>query len=298
MRSPSFLFVLSTLIWGSTWFAIRFQLGTVAPEASVAYRFFLAALLLLGFCVVARVRLRYSRREHLLMATQGAFMFCGNYVLIYHSERFLASGLVAVVFSIIVFFNIIGMRLFFGTPIRLKMVAGAFCGVGGVALLFWPELARFEGGTNEATGLLLATVSTFIASIGNLIAAKNHKLGIPVRASTGFGMLYGALMVALWATLSGVSWTFLTTPTYLLSLAYLAVFGSVVAFVSYLTLQGDIGADRASYVGVVTPVVALTLSTVLEGYHWTAPAVAGAALCLGGNLLVLKKPTPVPAPSR
>lgn len=298
MRSPRFLFVLATMIWGSTWFAIRFQLGSVAPEVSVAYRFFLAAALLLGFCVVSRVRLRYSRREHLRMAAQGAFMFCGNYVLIYHSERFLPSGLVAVVFSIIVFFNIVGMRIFFGTPIRLKMVAGAVCGVGGVALLFWPELARFEGGAKEATGLILATASTFLASIGNLIAAHNHKLGLPIRASTGFSMLYGALMVALWTAVSGVPWTFLATPAYLLSLAYLAVFGSVMAFVSYLTLQGDIGADRAAYVGVVTPVVALLLSTMLEGYRWTAPAVAGAALCLGGNLLVLKKPTPAPAPSR
>jgi drug/metabolite transporter (DMT)-like permease len=81
-----------------------------------------------------------------------------------------------------------------------------------------------------------------------------------------------------------------------LSLAYLAVFGSVVAFVSYLTMAGDIGADRAAYVGVVTPVVALALSTLLEGYHWTVPAVLGALLCLGGNVLILKKKSAVRAP--
>jgi drug/metabolite transporter (DMT)-like permease len=289
MRSPLGLFVLSSLIWGSTWFAIRYQLGDVAPEVSVVYRFTLAATLLLSFCVVSRVRLRYSAREHLLMAAQGAFMFCGNYVLIYHSERFLTSGLVAVVFSIIVIFNIVGMRLFFGQPIRFKMITGALVGVGGVALLFWPELARFEGGAKGATGLALATISTFIASIGNLIAAHNHRVGMPVQASTGFGMLYGALMVAAWALVTGVPWTFSATPSYMLSLAYLALFGSVVAFVSYLTLAGDIGADRAGYVGVVTPVVALGLSTVLEGYRWSVPAVAGAILCLLGNLLILKK---------
>jgi drug/metabolite transporter (DMT)-like permease len=294
MRSAGALFFLSSLIWGSTWYAIRFQLGTVAPEASVAYRFFLAAVLLLGFSAATGVRLRYSMREHLQMAAQGAFMFCSNYVLVYHSERFLASGLVAVVFSIIVFFNIVGMRLFFGQPIRLKMVSGAVCGVGGVALLFWPELASFGGGTREALGLALATVSTLLASIGNLIAVHNYRRGLPIRASAGFAMLYGALMVALWAAVTGVPWTFLATPAYLFSLAYLAVFGSVFAFVAYLTLQARIGADRAGYVGVVTPVLALTLSTVLEGYRWTAPAVAGAVLCLAGNLLVLKK-APVPA---
>jgi drug/metabolite transporter (DMT)-like permease len=292
MRSANALFIVSSLIWGSTWFVIRYQLGVVAPEASVAYRFALAATLLLVFCALRGVRLRYAPREHALMALQGAFMFAGNYVLIYHSERFLASGLVAVVFSIIVIFNIIGMRLFFGQPIQLRMIAGALCGVAGVALLFWPELARFEGGAKEATGLALATVSTLIASIGNLVAAHNHRRGLPIQASTGFGMLYGALMVGAWVVVTGIPWTFSATPAYLFSLAYLAVFGSVVAFVSYLTLAGDIGADRAGYVGVVTPVVALALSTVLEGYRWSVPAVVGAILCLGGNLIIKKNPPP------
>lgn len=289
MSRSSGLFALATLIWGSTWYVIRYQLGMVAPEASVVYRFALAAMLLLGFCAVTGIRLRYSRREHLLMATQGTFMFAPNYVLIYHSERFLASGLVAVVFSIIVIFNIVGMRLFFGHPIRLRMVAGAVSGVGGVAFLFWPELSRFEGGSQEAMGLALATLATFVASIGNLVAAHNYRLGLPVQASTGFAMLYGTLMVSLWAIVSGVPWSFLATTGYLLSLAYLAMFGSVVAFVAYLTLAGEIGADRAAYVGVVTPVVALAISTALEGYRWTVPAVLGAALCLGGNVLILKK---------
>jgi drug/metabolite transporter (DMT)-like permease len=219
-------------------------------------------------------------------------MFALNYVLIYHSERFLTSGLVAVVFSIIVIFNIVGMRLFFAQPIQLKMIAGALSGVVGVALLFWPELARFEGGAKESTGLVLATVATFIASIGNLIAAHNHRVGLPIQASTGFAMLYGALMVGAWVIVTGVPWTFSATPAYLLSLAYLAVFGSVVAFVAYLTMAGEIGADRAGYVGVVTPVVALALSTVLEGYRWSVPAVLGAVLCLGGNVLILKRDPP------
>src|SRR6185503_19156235 len=175
MRSATGLFLISSVIWGSTWFVIRYQLGVVAPEVSVAYRFALAAVLLLAICAVRGVRLQYTLREHALMAAQGAFMFASNYVLIYHSERFLTSGLVAVTFSIIIIFNIIGMRLFFDQPIQFKMVTGAMCGVFGVALLFWPELARFEGGAKEATGLALATVATFLASIGNLIAAHNHR---------------------------------------------------------------------------------------------------------------------------
>src|SRR6185503_7263722 len=219
MRSAGGLFLVSSLIWGSTWFVIRFQLGVVPPETSVAYRFALAAMLLLTVCALRGVRLRYALREHALMAAQGAFMFAGNYVLIYHSERFLTSGLVAVVFSIIVIFNIVGLRLFFAQPIEFKMMAGAVCGVGGVALLFWPELARFEGGAKEATGLALATVATVIASIGNLVAAHNHRAGLPIQASTGFAMLYGAIMVGLWVVVIGVPWTFSATVGYLLSLA-------------------------------------------------------------------------------
>ena len=295
MPGSNGLFVLCTLIWGSTWFVIRFQLGSVAPEVSVAYRFALAATLLLGFCVLTKARLRFSIREHLLMALQGAFMFAANYVLVYHSERFLTSGLVAVVFSLIVIFNIVGMRLLFGTPIALEMLLGAMTGVCGVALLFWPELARFEGDATSTLGLVLALVSTLIASIGNLVAAHNYKLGMPVRSSTGFAMLYGSFFVAIWILVRGVPWSFVATPSYVLSLAYLAVFGSVVAFVSYLTLAGRVGADRAGYSGVVTPVVALGLSTVLEGYRWTLPAVIGALLALGGNVIILKKKAEVKA---
>src|SRR5437868_5712242 len=156
------LFLAASLIWGSTWIAITYQLGDVPPEASVAYRFALAALLLLVWCAVRGVRLAYSWREHFFMAAQGLFLFGLNYVLVYHSERFLASGLVAVVFSLIVFGNIIGMRVFFGQAIAPRVVVGALLGVLGVAMLFWPELARFEGGAKEATGLALAVLATAV----------------------------------------------------------------------------------------------------------------------------------------
>ncbi len=298
MRSANGLFLVATLIWGSTWIAITYQLGSVPPEVSVVYRFALAAALLLGWSVIARVRLRYSLRQHLLMAAQGALLFGANYVLIYHSERFLASGLVAVVFSLIVFCNMLGMRLFFSRPIALRMVAGAVSGVGGIALLFLPELVRFQGGARGATGLVLAALGTLVASLGTMVAARNHRSGLPVQASAGFGMMYGAAFVAMWIAARGIEWRFAATAAYLGSLVYLALFGSVLAFVSYLTLVGRIGADRAGYVGVAVPVVALTLSSFLEGYRWTGTAVFGLALCLAGNVLVLMKPAERPGAIR
>lgn len=285
--NPLALFFAASVIWGSTWIAITYQLGDVPPEASVAYRFALAAVLLLAWCAVSGVRLRYGARDHLAMAVQGALLFGANYVLVYHSERYLASGLVAVVFSLMVFCNIIGMRLFFAHAIAPRMIVGALLGVTGVALLFWPELARFQGGAQGAVGLGIALSATVVASLGNLIALRNHRAGIPVRASTGYGMLYGAALVSVWAVMHGVEWRFNATPAYVISLVYLAVFGSVIAFVSYLTLVGKIGADRAGYVGVVVPGVALLLSSLLEGYRWTTPALIGVALCVGGNVSVL-----------
>jgi drug/metabolite transporter (DMT)-like permease len=285
------LFVLATLIWGSTWLAIRYQLGTVAPEVSVAYRFALAAALLLGWIAVRGERLRYSARDHLGMAAQGMSLFGANYVLVYHSERFLASGLVAVVFSLIVFFNIMGMRVFFGRPVAMRMLVGAACGVVGVALLFWREVTHFEGGARGVTGLALAGVGTLVASLGNLLAQRNHRAGLPVQASAGFGMTYGALFVAAFAAARGLPWRFEATGPYVASLLYLAVFGSVVAFVSYLTLVARIGADRASYTAVAIPVVALALSTVAEGYRWNGPALVGVALCVAGNVVALTRRT-------
>jgi drug/metabolite transporter (DMT)-like permease len=290
--SPLLLFLTASLIWGSTWIAITYQLGDIAPEASVAYRFGLAAGVLLLWCRLRGVSLRYTVREHVWMAVQGVLLFGVNYVLVYHSERFLASGLVAVVFSLIVFCNMIGMRLVFGQAVAGRTVLAGAMGVAGVALLFQPEIARFETGGTSATGLLLAVGATVVASCGNLAALRNHRAGLPVQASTGYGMLYGAAVIALWAWLTGVEFRFSTAPGYLASLAYLALFGSVLAFVSYLTLVGRMGADRAGYVGVVVPAVALLLSSLLEGYRWTPPAVAGLLLCLGGNVLVLLKELP------
>src|SRR5574341_1202016 len=286
-RGAHALFLCATAIWGSTWIAITYQLGTVAPEVSIAYRFALAAALLLGWNALGGHRLRYPLRDHVRMAAEGVFLFGANYVLIYHSERFLASGVVAVVFSLIVFFNIIGMRLFFARAIAARMLLGAVCGVVGVATLFWREMAGFERGLEGATGLALAGLGTAVASLGNMVAEGNHRAGLPVRASTGFGMMYGAAFVAAFAVARGMEWRFDFTGAYVGSLLYLALFGSVVAFVSYLTLVGRVGADRAGYIGVAVPVVALALSTAAEGYRWTGRAFLGAALCIAGNVVAL-----------
>jgi drug/metabolite transporter (DMT)-like permease len=284
---PIALFAIPTLIWGSTWLAITFQLGGVAPEASVTYRFALAALLLAAWCIATGRSLRFPPSQHAWFAAQGTLLFGLNYLAVYEAERSIASGLVAVLFSLIVFLNLLGARIFFATPVNRRTLAGAVLGVTGVALLFWRELGTHHG--NALHGIALAVGATVLASGGNLVAVRNQRRGVPLLPGVAWGMAYGALAIALVAAWEGSAWSFDTQLPYVASLLYLAAFGSVIAFAAYLTLLGKIGAARAGYVGVAAPVVALLLSTAFEGYEWTLPSLAGAVLCVTGNVLVLMR---------
>ncbi|MEO8507234.1 MAG: EamA family transporter [Betaproteobacteria bacterium] len=287
--SNATLFLTATLIWGSTWLAIKFQLRAVAPEVSVVYRFALASAILMAWCAATRTSLWFARRDHLFLAGIGATMFGLNYVGVYWAEQHVASGLVAVVFSTIVFMSPVGMRLAFGAPLTWRTLIAATLGVGGVALLFAPELDAARHGGSAALGIAYAFAATVLATVGNLIAVRNHKAGLPTVPATAWGMAYGVLAASLTATITGVRWSFDARPPYVASLLYLAVFGSVVAFGAYLTLLKRVGAGPSSFVGVATPVIALLLSTLFEGYHWTWLAVLGVALAVVGNWLALRQ---------
>ncbi|MGC4001239.1 MAG: EamA family transporter [Anaeromyxobacter sp.] len=284
------LFVIPSVIWGTTWLAIKFQLGLVAPEVSVTWRFALAGALIVAWCALRGVPLRFSPRDHAGFALLGALLFGVNYVLTYRSEQYLTSGLVAVIFAFIVFWNLLGAWLLFGTRPPRAVVAGAALGVGGVALLFWPEVASLRAGASggQAAGMGLAVVATLLASGGNLYSQRLFRRGLPVLPATGLSMAYSAAMVAGWCAVTGVPFTFDARPGYVLSLLYLACFGSVVAFLTYLTLVHRIGAGRAGYTSAVTPAVAMAISTAFEGYRWTPGTLAGMALVLGGTVLVLR----------
>ena len=297
-RTPSSaaLFATATLIWGSTWLGIKYQLGVVAPEVSVAYRFALAALMVAAWCLVTGRSLAFSPRQHLFIALQGVLLFGLNYVGVYWAEQFATSGLVAVLFSTIVFMNPIGARVVFGTPLSLRTFVAAGIGVAGVALLFLPELSSARDGGDAALGLLIGLLATAIASCGNIVAVRNQRAGIAVFSGIAWGMGYGAITAALAAIVHGVHWNFDARPAYVLSLVYLAIFGSIGAFGAYLTLLRKIGPGPASYVGVATPVVALALSTLFEGYRWTWVAGLGVAFAVGGNWLALRSARPVTTP--
>jgi len=283
------LYTVAVLIWGSTWLVIKFQLGVVPPMVSVAWRFALAALMLLAWCALRRRPLRFGLRDHLWIALQGIVMFGLNYALVYLSEQYLTSGLVAVLFSTVVFMNALGMRVFFGLPIRPVTSLAALVGVAGVALLFWPQLAGLSGSNQQLQGVALGLAAAAVASLGNMVATRIHRRGLPVMPINAWSMFYGALFVAALAVAAGQRFVFDASWRYVASLAYLALFGSALAFGAYLTLMRRIGADRAAYTAVAIPVVALLLSSVFEQLSCQLTSVIGVALCLAGNVLMLRR---------
>ena len=288
-------YALTSLIWGSTWLVITFQLGVVPPEASIVYRFVLAALILLVYAAARRLPMRFSPRQHVFIALQGTFLFSLNYILVYLAEQKLTSGLVAIVFSMLILSNVVLGAIFLHNPIRPRVVLGGVIGVAGLALVFWRELSGLALGGGWRLGLLLAIAAVLSASIGNILSAHNQRGGLPVVQTNAFGMAYGALVTLVIAVVRGVTFTFDPSPSYVLSLLYLAVFGSVIAFGTYLTLIGRMGVDRAAYIGVVFPLVALGLSMGFEGLGLGALGLVGVALVAAGNVLVLNRRRPATA---
>ena len=283
------LYIITVIVWGSTWLAIKYQLGSVDPMVSVVYRFGLAAALLIFFCYLRGLNLKFSLKEHLFMALLGALLFSVNYWLVYVAELYLTSGLVAVLFSSIVFMNIANGSFFLGTTVEKKMIAGAVLGIIGIIMIFMPEIKAFDLSDKGVFGLSIGFISVILASFGNITSARNTKNNIPVIQANAFGMGYGTILMAAIALFSGKEFSFVVSIPYISSLFYLSVFGSIIAFGSYLTLIGSIGADKASYTIMIVPVVALILSSFFEGYSWNFSAVLGMFLVVGGNFLALSR---------
>ena len=222
------------------------------------------------------------------MVLQGLCMFGLNYWIIYWSEVYLTSGIVAVIFSTIVFMNILNGRIFLGLPINPSKLLGGVFGLTGICALFYPELVGTEATHETLFGFALAFGATSIASFGNIIATRNSGHGHSVWVINAWGMTYGSLILLVIGITTGTEFTFPNTTVYNLSLLYLSVFGTILAFGAYLKLLHQIGPDKASYSSMLYPVVALLLSTLFEGYQWTLPALFGLALILFGNVLVMK----------
>ena len=286
--SNTLLYIITVLIWGSTWFAIEFQLGTVEPEISIVYRYAGASLLLFGWAALRGLTLRFDRRAHAWFLLLGLFLFCLNYILAYRAQIYITSAMCAIAFSTIVWMNILLSRVFFGVRSGPRVLIGAGFGIVGIVVLFAPRIAAVSLSDSVLYGSLLASLGALAASFGNMASQKAQSLKLPIIQSNAWGMFYGALITAAVSLAQGQAFEFEVTPQYIVSLAYLTVFGSVVAFGAYLTLLGRIGAHRAGYALVMFPVIALILSMSFEGLELDIYIVIGTILVLTGNVFVLE----------
>jgi drug/metabolite transporter (DMT)-like permease len=287
------LYSVTVLIWGSTWYAIEFQLGTVPIEVSLAYRYLLAAAVAFGWCVLRRKNLRFPLTTHLYFLLLGCFLFGLNYMAAYWAQIYITSALNAIGFSAMLWMTIVNARVFLGRRISPQTYVGAGLGIIGIVILFWPEVQNIAWTDRVLIGAGFSLTGALLASIGNLVAQSAQEKRIPIMQSTAWGMLYGGLLNVCVALLLGKTFTFDNSTEYVISLLFLAIFGSVVAFGCYLTLLGRIGIERAAYAVVMIPLVALVLSAKFEDLAMSTNIYVGAALAVAGNIAVMtrRKPT-------
>jgi drug/metabolite transporter (DMT)-like permease len=281
------LYLVTVLIWGSTWFAIEFQLGEVAVEVSLMYRFALSALLMWLFCLWRRLPMQFSLKNHAFIMLLAVLNFALNYLLIYQAQQYLTSAMTAIAFTTMLLMNIVNTRLFFGKPVAKRIYFGALMGIAGIVVLFYPDLNGLDLTNASLIGLILVLGSALSASLGNMVSVRNSRAGLPIMQVNAWGMLYGTLALTLLVWLSNTPVTFSTSPAFIISMLYLAVFGSVIAFATYFALLRQMGPEKASYVIVLFPLVAVILSTLFEDFVWSGYTFCGFALVLLGNALVL-----------
>jgi drug/metabolite transporter (DMT)-like permease len=295
----SILFIIASLIWGSTFWAITQQLGDVPPAVSVVYRFGLAASILFVWCKLRGDKLRLPWRLQGWLMLQGFASFALSYICTYHSEQYLVSGLVAVLFALMVIWSPIAERLIYGTPLTWRIWAAASLAIGGVVLLFLPTLQnnlRTSSSLHSShffLGLCLAFVATVASTLGNLVVKQIRKQSNNISLTMAWAMAWGTLWVSLWVTLNQQAWVVPKSSHYWLAMLYLSLFGSVIAFACYFVLIHRIGPQKAVYVTVITPIISVLFSIRLENYQPGMIEYSGMVLCLSGVAWALKGGEPV-----
>lgn len=288
--STTSLYALCVLIWGTTWYAITAQIGAIAPEYGVALRFALAAAVLFAWCAWRGLPLRFSLRLHALFALQGLTGFCLSYIGIYHAERFIVSGVVAVGYAASPLVGLVTARLFLGTPMSRRVAAGSAMGLVGVGLIFRQEVSRLGASEAVLLGAGLTAAAVLLSSTASIAAARYQRQGVSGWPPLAWAMAWGAAGAAVVGQALGAPTDVAWSLPFAASLAYLTLAGSVAAFGAFYAVVHRLGPAKAGYIGVVTPVVALAVSSALEGFVWTGDTLAGVALALGGNAVAMWQP--------
>lgn len=281
------LYGISVFIWGTAFYAIELQLGFVSVYASLTYRFVMASIIFFAWCRWRGHSLSFSPRVHGYFMLLGMLLFGFNFVGAYEAQNYIPSALNAIVFSSIMWMNILNARLFLGTPITRPIIIGALLGIAGILVLFWPEVSRLSLSDAVLRGAAISFWGALMASLGNILSQKLQQRSLPVLPSVAWGTLYGALLNAGLVLVRGDPWAFDPSPAYVGSLIYLTVFASVITFAFYLTLVGRIGAHRAGYGMVMFPIVAVVISSLFEGLQLETHILLGLFLALSGNVLIL-----------
>ncbi|WP_243372725.1 DMT family transporter [Microvirga solisilvae] len=284
------LYAATVFLWGVSWIGIRAQLGVVAPEMSVLWRFLLSAALMWGWVLVTKHQVRFGLADHLRFMAVGCCLFSFNFISFYYGGLSVPSGLLSVVFSLASVFNLVLSFVVFRQKVEPRVALGGVIGVAGIGLLFWPEITGAGFNAAALKGLGLCVMGTLFFCSGNMISTVVQRRGAPLLSATAWGMTYGCGVLLAMNLLRRNEFIIEPTAKYIGSLLYLAIGASVLAFMSYLTLLRRLGAARAGYATVLFPIVALTVSTLIEGYQWTLLAGIGVVLALVGNVLVLRKP--------
>ncbi|MCL9983330.1 MAG: DMT family transporter [Erythrobacter sp.] len=290
MLSPKVLipFMLTGTIWGSTWFVITGQIADVPAAWGVFYRFMLATPALFALAVVMGNRLRLNRPEHLLALGVGIAQFSGNFLFVYHAESHITSGIVAVMFALLMVPNAVFAKVFIGEKVAGGFIGGSLVAIAGVAMLLVHEWNAAPLGGNVGLGIMLAIGGMLAASIANVVQANPTGRGVPMVSLLAWAMLYGTGFDLGYAMLTEGAPQVPTAWQFWAGTAYLAIIGSVVTFPLHYNLVREIGAGRTAYNGIVTVCVAMLLSTLFEGFKWDALSAGGMALALLGMGLALK----------
>lgn len=285
------LYLAVVLIWGTTWIAITLQqAGPVAIPVSISYRFVVAAMTMFVILLLMRRLRRIAPRDHVFCILQGCCVFGFNFYCFYHAAAYISSGLESVIFSMAVLFNAVNGIIFFRQRPSPNLLPAAVLGLTGIVALFWQDLAATQMAPELLKGIGLSALGTYGFSLGNMISARHQRRGLDILSTNIYAMSYGAILMALIALSQGASFQIEFNTRYIGSLLYLAIFGSVIAFATYFSLLGRIGAGAAAYSTLLFPLVALSISTFYEGYQWHLNAVMGLGMILLGNLVMFAKP--------
>lgn len=284
------LYAVTVIIWGTTWFAIKLQIGVAPDELSILYRAILAALGLITWCKINKLSLRFPLIDHVFFFLLGLSMFSLHYLFIYNATHHLISGVVAVIFSGVGFFSILHNFVFFKVKPSLLTVLGVIIGIGGLCLFFWTEVTAVSMRQETIEGLTLSGAGVLIFSLGGAIGKRNINRGVPLVPGVAMAATYGAIVILLYIIF--IKHQTLVLPAnmiYWTSVLYLALFGSIISFLCYMQIVKNIGPELAGYTTVVAPVIALIISSIMEGYKWSSEDLLALGLVVLGNVLVISK---------